>query len=192
MNHEEYTYFIEAGEMFGYPLCCIESFIQRVTEVRHFGPRPPEPLQSAISHHSGFIPCLACAKRFQAEALATRIRRVQSALRGRTFPLPFPHDIGTIFRALSGKSAWREDPFLSKTHKAGITLYADLLHRRTSVAELGAHPPMRRFIRRLAEQGPLVSKTFDLEPERELLLAELGGGGIEPPTSGFGVRRSTN
>lgn len=193
MDQEHQTYLIETGRMFGYPPCCIESFVQRVRDVRRFGPRSPDPIQSAISHHSGFIPCLVCAKRFQAESIITRIKRVQATLRGRTFPLPFPHDIGTLFRALTGKDTWREDPFLSKAHKTGISLYVELLHRRASVAVfVDQHPPMRRFIRQLAEQGLLAEKWPELEPLREQLLEELGDGGIEPPTSGFGVRRSTN
>lgn len=68
----------KAGEFYGYPKCCIKSFVET-----------PEYLislaQKSVSNETGFIPCFECAM-----LILNKMTSLSGLITNRICPLPFP------------------------------------------------------------------------------------------------------
>lgn len=81
-------YLVETGRKFGYPECCIKAFISRTMSIIINSKIPPlDKNQSMVHQGYGFIPCSKCS-----EHLVKTGEGVETLIKNRTFPKPFPID----------------------------------------------------------------------------------------------------
>lgn len=50
--------FTQKGEYFGYPPCCIKSFVEQYNNIKHV-----IPVSYISNNNTGFLPCFTCATR---------------------------------------------------------------------------------------------------------------------------------
>ena len=86
MTEKEKRYYYMVGRYFGYPDCCITSFIFNIETSLLY--RKPEQLEAA-SH--GFVPCPSCAA-----SILSGKKMVDDLISDRVCPLPFPHEMSEV------------------------------------------------------------------------------------------------
>lgn len=80
MTPKERNYYWNVGKYFGYPECCINSFIFNMETSLLY--RKPEQLEAATH---GYVPCPSCARKLIAGEVT-----VDELVKGRTCSTPFP------------------------------------------------------------------------------------------------------
>lgn len=182
-------HFVRAGIMFGYPTCCIKSFLGRVAARRRDDLQKPHPTQTAASLGTGFIPCMTHAEEFLAvapEEGPARLRVIRNALKGRTFPLPFPHDGHSLARATMNPS-WVSSTLTPMLQRC-LSSYGGLMRGETTIKEF-AEQKSTHFMRVLhnllvlqVEFGPKCPEApaRRLAAQQELLVWKQGVGDSNP------------
>lgn len=62
LDKEDKDYFVETGEYFGYPECCINSFVEMLDQEKSFCDLP----EIQQKHNKdGFTPCVECSNKIE-------------------------------------------------------------------------------------------------------------------------------
>lgn len=153
------AFFVANGRLFGYPNCCIQSFLERVERVHRVGRVRSEPIQEAISNKTGYIPCMDHAREYtKTPEGPARLRLIRNTLKGRRYPLPFPHDLNTLARAVL-RPGW-EEKTLTPMLQAAVAYYGSLLRGEILLQDLFAHPNTTRPLKKVLAK--LLAEDLDL------------------------------
>lgn len=73
---------IKQGEYFGYPICCVESFIQYLS-----GKSKRYNIQWKTAHHEGFVPCFSHAQQIHKGKI-----KIKDIIQNRICKIDFEYD----------------------------------------------------------------------------------------------------
>ena len=82
MNYHYSKQLITNGIIYGYPKCCIESFVDMA--INH---KQKHPIQISVSNNTGFIPCFDCSLKVYKNKC-----ELKDLIQNRLEILPFPKD----------------------------------------------------------------------------------------------------
>lgn len=88
MTPERELYLRDTGAYYGYPKCCVDSFIDRwkACDLTGYEYNPLTPYQEAVHHNHGFVPCDTHAR-----SIFEGMETLESILLDRKHDKPFPH-----------------------------------------------------------------------------------------------------
>jgi len=173
----------EIGVAFGYPTCCIQSFLTRSATILETGIREPvHPFQAKMGNSTGFIPCRAHAMMIWEHATdrQKQIQFTKTILGRRRYPLPFPFDSQALAcAALNRRSRWLLQQDFEPDLRAALWIYGALLRDEVTVKiALDEHPSKRTqvLLFQLLEHSPLLGRKLpEADDRRERVREELKG-----------------
>jgi hypothetical protein len=77
--------FTQKGEYFGYPPCCIKSFIEQYNTIKQ-----TTPISYILNNNTGFLPCYKCSARILSGEL-----KLTDLIKNRECETDFPNGGGT-------------------------------------------------------------------------------------------------
>lgn len=143
---EELQHYACAGINYGYPACCIRSFLERVKVIDGGGECEPHPTQELASSGTGFLPCLKHAQEVVEQRPPSLVEALRVLLSGRTFPLPFPHGHNALAAAVRNVSLPRN---LQPHMRKALEVYGALGRGDVTAAQViqdGLDPKIMDFL----------------------------------------------